>query len=49
MRQGLLIVAAGVLVLAPVTGQQAGEQGPKGQVTIKERATFKVGAHGPNS
>src|SRR5262245_13145665 len=41
MRRGLLILAAGLTLLAPVTGQQAGEQGPKGQVTIKERATLK--------
>jgi WD40 repeat protein len=41
MRRGLLILAAGVLVLAPATGKQAKGQRPKGQVTIKERATLK--------
>jgi len=46
MRQGLLILAAGLMALAPVTGQQAKEQGPKGQVTIKERVSL-VGHKGP--
>src|SRR5438552_12430957 len=41
MRRGLLILAAGVAVLAPVTGQQSGEQRPKGLVTIKELASLK--------
>jgi hypothetical protein len=41
MRRGLLILAAGVAMLAPVTGQQADEQRATGQVTIKERAALR--------
>jgi hypothetical protein len=41
MRRGLLIVAAGVLVLTPVAGQQAKEPGPKGEIEFKPRATLR--------
>jgi WD40 repeat protein len=40
MRQGLLILAAGVAMLALVTGQQGSEQGPKGQSVVKARNTI---------
>jgi Tol biopolymer transport system component len=41
MRHGLLILAAGVLVLAPAAGQQAQEQRPKEQAGVKARATLR--------
>jgi WD40 repeat protein len=41
MRQGLFILAAGVLVLAPAIGQQIKEEVRKGPVSIKERSTLR--------
>src|SRR5262249_32689659 len=41
MRQGLLILAAGLLVLAFTPGQQGQGQTPKGQAGIKELATLR--------